>query len=134
MKVLVVNVGSTSVKYNLYEMDTEARLAVGKAERMGTPDAVHVHEAGQVGVDGDRHVHIGRGRHRLDDQLVDAHLLEVEVHHARVEARDLEQVLDELLEALDVGDHQVERGAGSIGHVVTLVLEHLDRSRQRHER
>ena len=46
MKVLVVNVGSTSVKYNLYEMDTEARLAVGKVERIGTPDAVHVHEDG----------------------------------------------------------------------------------------
>ncbi|MDX2088722.1 MAG: acetate/propionate family kinase [Kofleriaceae bacterium] len=52
MKVLVVNVGSTSVKYNLYEMDTEARLAVGRAERMGTPEAVHVHEDGEVTVDG----------------------------------------------------------------------------------
>lgn len=52
MKVLVVNVGSTSVKYNLYEMDTEARLAVGRAERMGTKDAVHIHEDGQELVDG----------------------------------------------------------------------------------
>ncbi|MBA3460431.1 MAG: acetate/propionate family kinase [Deltaproteobacteria bacterium] len=52
MKVLVVNVGSTSVKYNLYEMDTEDRLAVGRAERMGTPDAVHIHEGGEVQVDG----------------------------------------------------------------------------------
>src|SRR5688572_748175 len=52
MKVLVVNVGSTSVKYNLYEMDTESRLAVGKAERMGTPDAVHIHEDGSHAVNG----------------------------------------------------------------------------------
>ena len=52
MKVLVVNVGSTSVKYNLYEMDTESRLAVGKAERMGTPDAVHIHENGSSSVNG----------------------------------------------------------------------------------
>ncbi|MGE3769297.1 MAG: acetate/propionate family kinase [Kofleriaceae bacterium] len=52
MKVLVVNVGSTSVKYNLYEMDTEARLAVGRAERMGTKDAVHIFETGQELVDG----------------------------------------------------------------------------------
>jgi acetate kinase len=52
MKVLVVNVGSTSVKYNLYEMDTEERLAVGRAERMGTPDAVHIFEDGQIKVDG----------------------------------------------------------------------------------
>ena len=48
MKVLVVNVGSTSVKYNLYEMDTEARLAVGKAERIGTPEASHIHDGGSV--------------------------------------------------------------------------------------
>ncbi len=48
MKVLVVNVGSTSVKYNLYEMDTESRLAIGRAERVGTPEAVHVHESGST--------------------------------------------------------------------------------------
>lgn len=52
MKVLVVNVGSTSLKYNLYEMDTEARLASGKVERVGTADAVHVHELGRDAVDG----------------------------------------------------------------------------------
>jgi acetate kinase len=42
MKVLVVNVGSTSVKYDLYEMDTEASLARGRVERIGTGSAVHV--------------------------------------------------------------------------------------------
>ncbi|WP_164016440.1 acetate/propionate family kinase [Pyxidicoccus trucidator] len=52
MKVLVVNVGSTSVKYNLYEMDTEARLAAGRVERIGTAEALHVHEAGSAPVDG----------------------------------------------------------------------------------
>src|SRR5690606_17963521 len=52
MKVLVVNVGSTSVKYNLYDMDTEARLAVGRVERVGTPEAQHVHETGSVAIDG----------------------------------------------------------------------------------
>src|SRR5688572_22059633 len=52
MRALVVNVGSTSVKYNLYEMDTEARLATGKAERVGTADAVHVHEGGSAPIGG----------------------------------------------------------------------------------
>ena len=52
MRALVVNVGSTSVKYNLYEMDTEARLATGKVERVGTADAVHVHETGSAPVGG----------------------------------------------------------------------------------
>jgi acetate kinase len=52
MKVLVVNVGSTSVKYNLYEMDTEDRLAVGRVERVGTPSAEHVYESGSTQVAG----------------------------------------------------------------------------------
>ena len=51
-----------------------------------------------------------------------------------VEAGDLEQVLDELLEAVDVGHQQVERGAGPLGHLVAAVLEHLDRGGQGHER
>ncbi|MEO7097072.1 MAG: acetate/propionate family kinase, partial [Polyangiales bacterium] len=41
MKVLVVNVGSTSVKYDLYDMDVERSLAHGRVERIGTPNAVH---------------------------------------------------------------------------------------------
>ncbi|AKF11771.1 acetate/propionate family kinase [Sandaracinus amylolyticus] len=52
MRVLVVNVGSTSVKYNLYEMDTEARLAAGRVERVGTADATHIHEGGSDRIDG----------------------------------------------------------------------------------
>lgn len=43
MKVLVINVGSTSVKYDLYEMDTEQSLARGRVERVGTSEAVHLH-------------------------------------------------------------------------------------------
>lgn len=43
MKVLVINVGSTSLKYDLYEMDTEQSLARGRIERLGASDAAHVH-------------------------------------------------------------------------------------------
>ena len=53
---------------------------------------------------------------------------------ADVEAGDLEQVLDELLEAVDVGRQQVERGLGPVGHLVAAVLQHLDRRGQRHQR
>lgn len=52
MRVLVLNVGSTSVKYNLYEMDTEARLADGRVERVGTAEALHVHGGNKDQVDG----------------------------------------------------------------------------------
>ena len=41
MKVLVINVGSTSIKYDLYEMDTETPLAGGAVERVGSPQAFH---------------------------------------------------------------------------------------------
>jgi propanediol utilization protein len=40
MKILVINVGSTSVKYDLYQMDTEQQLAHGVIERIDTSAAV----------------------------------------------------------------------------------------------
>lgn len=52
MNALVFNVGSTSVKYNLYNMDTEDPLALGHVERVGTPGAVHIHEGGAEKVGG----------------------------------------------------------------------------------
>lgn len=50
MKILVVNVGSTSVKYDLYEMDTEQSLARGKVDRVGTEAAVHLHDGRETAV------------------------------------------------------------------------------------
>ncbi|HEX8704968.1 MAG TPA: acetate/propionate family kinase [Myxococcaceae bacterium] len=41
MKVLVINVGSTSIKYQLYQMDTEEILAGGVVERVGSAHALH---------------------------------------------------------------------------------------------
>jgi acetate kinase len=75
MKVLVVNVGSTSVKYHLYEMDHEARLAAGRVERVGSTGATHVHEGGSTPVDaGDVEramravlAHLGRAGGPLED-------------------------------------------------------------------
>ncbi len=51
MIILVLNVGSTSVKYNLYDMDTEAKLATGQVERVGTPAARHVFDDGEAALD-----------------------------------------------------------------------------------
>jgi acetate kinase len=52
MKVLVINVGSTSVKYDLYEMDTEDSLARGRVERVGTDAAEHICGDKRARVDG----------------------------------------------------------------------------------
>ena len=39
MKILVINCGSSSIKYKLYEMDTRAVLAAGGIERVGQEGA-----------------------------------------------------------------------------------------------
>ena len=39
MKILVVNVGSTSLKFRLFQMEDESVAAVGKVERVGSPSS-----------------------------------------------------------------------------------------------
>lgn len=46
MKILVANLGSTSFKYRLYEMEGEKLLARGGFERIGTPSSPFFVEAG----------------------------------------------------------------------------------------
>lgn len=48
MKVLVINAGSSSLKYQLIEMDTETVLAKGVCERIGQDRSKLVHEANGV--------------------------------------------------------------------------------------
>ena len=43
MKVLVVNCGSSSLKYQLFDMDRQACMARGNVERVGTAEAFIVH-------------------------------------------------------------------------------------------
>ena len=44
MKILVLNCGSSSLKYKLYEMETSEVLAQGQADRIGLPDAMFQHD------------------------------------------------------------------------------------------
>ena len=48
MKVLVVNAGSSSLKYQLFNMDTEEVIAKGNAERIGTKGSFLKHKANGV--------------------------------------------------------------------------------------
>jgi acetate kinase len=51
MKILVINAGSSSIKYQLYNMKDESVLASGRVERIGTESAIVTHEpAGKSGV------------------------------------------------------------------------------------
>lgn len=47
MKILVVNAGSSSLKYQLIEMDNESVLAKGVCERIGQDNSQLVHEKGK---------------------------------------------------------------------------------------
>lgn len=49
MKILVLNSGSSSLKYQLIESDTEQVLAKGLAERIGLADSVLKYETGDSG-------------------------------------------------------------------------------------
>ena len=44
MKILVCNVGSTSIKYRLLDMDDEKSLAWGRMERVGSDSSLYSHE------------------------------------------------------------------------------------------
>lgn len=44
MKVLVINAGSSSLKYQLYDMTDETVLAAGRVERIGMDSSILVHE------------------------------------------------------------------------------------------
>src|SRR5436190_14240361 len=48
MKVLVANLGSTSFKYRLFDMDGERLLARGGVERIGSPESNAFVEANGV--------------------------------------------------------------------------------------
>ena len=39
MKILVLNCGSSSIKYKLFEMETRSILAQGGVEKIGLPDS-----------------------------------------------------------------------------------------------
>ena len=45
MKILVLNCGSSSLKYQLIDMETEEVLASGKYERIGEEEAFITHKA-----------------------------------------------------------------------------------------
>jgi len=131
-----------------FDLDAERRVVFGPGGG-GAVDARVVDQVGDdagqaplVGLDEkrlrlladlDRRVAHRRHADGLAHELGHEQVLPHEADGARVEPRDLEQVLDQVLEAGHVGDEQVEGGGRPLGHVVPAGLQHLDRRRQRHE-
>ncbi|NLO96917.1 MAG: acetate kinase, partial [Peptococcaceae bacterium] len=69
MKVLVINCGSSSLKYQLMDMDTENAIAKGLVERIGIPGSVLTHRPAdkeKVVIEGDLPDHVAAIKVVLD--------------------------------------------------------------------
>ena len=66
MKILVVNAGSSSLKYQLFDMDTETVIVKGGAERIGIPGSVLKHKT----KDGEKLIEQDMPNHKVAMQLV----------------------------------------------------------------
>ena len=51
MKILVINAGSSSLKYQLFDMTDESVLAKGLVERIGLPGSILIHRPGDAKVE-----------------------------------------------------------------------------------
>ena len=51
MKALVINCGSSSLKYQLFDMTDESVLAKGLVERIGLPGSILIHRPGDAKVE-----------------------------------------------------------------------------------
>ena len=96
MKILVINAGSSSLKYQLIDMDDESVLAKGNCERIGMEDGIFTHKTN----DGrEKHVTVSMPDHTAFTQVKNA-LIDPEVG-----------VLKSLDEVSAVGHRIVQGGA-----------------------
>jgi acetate kinase len=73
-KVLVINCGSSSIKYRLFDMADEKELASGLVERIGQPPAAVKHKTGSWKYEGNEDIHDAEtGIRRIVKLLADPH-------------------------------------------------------------
>lgn len=97
MKILVINAGSSSLKYQLIDMDDESVLAKGNCERIGMEDGIFTHKTN----DGrEKHVTVSMPDHTAAFTQVKNALIDPEVG-----------VLKSLDEVSAVGNRIVQGGA-----------------------
>ncbi|BAS28957.1 acetate/propionate family kinase [Limnochorda pilosa] len=105
MKVFVLNSGSSSVKYKLYEMPDEAVLASGQVERIGMDDAAVTHRVP------------GREPYRVQEEILDHTTAIQRVLGLLTEAHDGAAVLQRIDEIDAVGHRVVHGGEAFHGSV-----------------
>ena len=104
MKILVVNAGSSSLKYQLFDMDTESVIVKGGAERIGIPGSVLKHKT----KDGEKIIEQDMPNHKVAMQLV----LHALVHPEYGVIRSMDEI--------DAVGHRVLHSGGDFDRSVLL--------------
>ncbi|MBU2438712.1 MAG: acetate kinase, partial [Acidobacteria bacterium] len=76
MNILVINTGSSSIKYRLFNMDSETALVTGLAEKLGEESSILTHTPAEGGkgkfkVEKDRIADHAQGLSRIVELLID---------------------------------------------------------------
>lgn len=105
MKILVINAGSSSIKFTLFESDDEKQLAKGIVERINTPQST-MHYANCLG--------------QQLDKDVSANSYEAAISEICLALIDKDTgVIDNLMEINGIG-HRVVHGGADISRAVTI--------------
>ena len=88
----------------------------------------------QAGIGQHGYLVAGERLHGVADHGHEGHVVELEAHRTRIEARDLEQVLHQLREPGDVGLEQVQCLTCALGHLFAVVGQHLEPGVERRQR
>lgn len=102
MKILVLNCGSSSLKYQLFDMETETVLAKGLCER--------------IGLDGSLLSHAGRGEYKTQTPMKD-HADAIELVTAALSDKNY-GVINDIHEIKAVGHRVVHGGEAFTGSVI----------------
>lgn len=113
MNILVINAGSSSLKYQLINMDNESVIAKGNAERIGIPNSklVHSKNGEKIEINGDMKNHteaISQVLHALVDEnygvvksMDEIHAVGHRVVHGGEHFADSVLITDEVMQAIE---------------------------------
>ena len=107
MKILVINAGSSSLKYQLIDMDNESMVCKGNCERIGMPGGIFTHKTAD-----------GRELHK-NVNMLDHTAAFMQVKNALM---DQEYGVIQSLDEVAAGGHRIVQG-GAIFHESVLVTE-----------
>lgn len=115
MKILVLNCGSSSIKYKLFDMDTKAVMAQGGVEKIGLPDSF-------------LQVKLPNGEKVIIKKLMEEHTVGIELILSTLVDPQLGCIKD--LKEIDAVGHRVVHGGEKFNKSVLITDEVIDMVKQ----